>query len=105
MEERWDRERHDREDNQGRVQDSLAAVETLKAILQPPRNTLNPSTSSRLPRIDPVIEARTRSSNPSLMANTVMMSSAAFPSVALEESSVAPGVDGQFFRRLADQIC
>ncbi|MEI2827882.1 MAG: hypothetical protein V9F04_16900 [Dermatophilaceae bacterium] len=39
-------------------------------------------TSSRLPMIEPVIEAFTRSSRPALIATMVMMSSAALPSVA-----------------------
>ncbi len=52
-------------------------------FLRPPSSKLAPSTSSRLPRIDPVMEAFTKSSSPSRMATIVMISSAALPSVAL----------------------
>lgn len=42
-----------------------------------------PATKSRLPRIDPVSDALTTLFSPLLMAMTAMMSSAAFPNVAL----------------------
>ena len=50
---------------------------------RPPTRRLAPITSSRLPRMEPVIEALTSSSSPARMAKKVMMSSAAFPSVPL----------------------
>src|SRR5204863_237078 len=71
--------------------DSSIIVELVPAIprskrcvpfLRPPTRSEKPRMRSRFPRIDPTIEAFTRSSFPAFSATTVMISSAAFPSVA-----------------------
>jgi hypothetical protein len=54
--------------------------------LRPPTTNATPATSNRLPTIEPMIDARTSSSRPARMASTVMMSSAALPSVALSSA-------------------
>ena len=51
-------------------------------LRRPPTRNDSPSTSSVLPRIDPVIAARATSISPAEMANMVMISSAALPKVA-----------------------
>ena len=51
-------------------------------FFKPPSNTLMPITSSTLPMIEPVMDAFTRSSSPARIAKSVMISSAALPSVA-----------------------
>ena len=51
----------------------------------PPTTKEKPMTSSRLPRIDPVMEALTSSSSPARMATMVMISSAALPRVAFSK--------------------
>ena len=48
----------------------------------PPQRKPIPSTSSRLPMIDPVTDALTRSSSPALIATIPMIISAALPNVA-----------------------
>src|SRR3954452_13370373 len=53
-----------------------------RPFLSPPIKNDAPSTSSVLPRIDPVIDAVATSSCPARMANMVMISSAALPKVA-----------------------
>ncbi len=51
----------------------------------PPATSENPSTSSRLPITEPVSEPRTTSVSPSLTAMSAMISSGAFPKVALRK--------------------
>ena len=50
---------------------------------RPPISTLAPSTSSRLPMIEPVIDALTTSMSPACSAKNAMISSAMLPNVAL----------------------
>jgi len=49
----------------------------------PPNSMLAPSTSSRLPMIDPVSDAFTTAIWPAVRAKNAMMSSATLPNVAL----------------------
>ena len=61
-----------------------AAAEKRNSLKRrPPAKNAAPSTSRRLPMIDPVIDARTTSSSPSATRKTPTMSSAALPNVAL----------------------
>ena len=55
----------------------------------PPARKAAPRTSSRLPMIEPVIEALTTSSMPARSATRAMISSAALPSVALRKPPIA----------------
>ncbi len=50
-----------------------------------PASSEKPSTSSRLPTTDPVSDPRTTSVRPSLTAMSAMISSGAFPNVALRK--------------------
>ncbi len=52
-------------------------------FFNPPASIDNPRTKRRFPIMDPVMEAFTNSNRPLLIANRVMINSAAFPSVAL----------------------
>ena len=52
-------------------------------FLRPPRKAESPRISRVLPMIEPVMDAFTRSVSPLRRAKSVMMSSAAFPNVAL----------------------
>jgi len=52
-------------------------------FLRPPKSMANPKTSSKLPRMEPVREAKTSWICPARMAERVMISSAALPKVAL----------------------
>ena len=57
----------------------------------PPAITLKPKISIMFPRIEPVIDAFTSSSNPALIATTGIIISAAFPNVTLiREPRVEP---------------
>ena len=55
---------------------------------RPPARNAAPSTSSRLPMIEPVSEALTTSSMPARSATRAMISSAALPSVALRKPPI-----------------
>jgi len=57
--------------------------------LRPPANSAMPSTSRRLPSMDPVIEAFTRSISPARRATDAMISSARLPIVALRTPPIA----------------
>ncbi len=52
-------------------------------FLRPPKSMAKPSTRRRFPRIEPVSEAKTSWIWPARMAERVIISSAAFPKVAL----------------------
>ncbi|KHF36701.1 hypothetical protein CM49_01007 [Paenibacillus sp. P1XP2] len=66
----------------------MPASETLKLWIlnfKPPAKMLNPSTSSRLPMMEPVKLAFTISNSPSLTRKMAMISSAALPNVAFRK--------------------
>ena len=60
---------------------AASATNLLRSRPQPPIRNAAPITSSRLPRIEPMIEAFTTSCRPLLSANSAMISSGALPNV------------------------
>ena len=74
-----DRRQGERDDGSARC----GPVETLYLYLVPPNRMERPSTSRTLPMIDPVMEAFTTLVRPLESAMPAMISSAAFPKVAL----------------------
>ena len=80
-------------------------LKTCFSRFHPPASIAPPETSSRLPRIEPVSDARTTSLSPLVSAMMPMISSAALPKVALSNPpQVGPVPLGKLLGRLPHHV-